>query len=226
MELNYGKLAEIPLFRGIRSEELKKLLSCLRARRRSYAGQEIILMEGQAVSEIGIVLSGRVRIVREDYDGNRMIVAEIPEREMFAESFACARSESLLVTAVSMEKSEILWISSRRMISPCPDTCPYHVSLTENMLSILASKNILLSRKLDYLSKRSIREKLLTFLSDRAPEESGTLFRIPFNRQELADYLCVDRSALSTELGKLKREGILEYEKNCFRLYRANGSAR
>lgn len=217
MELDCEKLAGIPLFRGVRPEELGKMLRCLGARRGAYGRQEIVLIAGQAVSEIGIVLSGRVRIVREDYDGNRMIVAEIPERGLFAESFACARSESLPVTAVSTEKSEILWISSRRIVAPCSHACPYHISLTENMLSILASKNILLSRKLGYLSKRSIREKLLSFLSDRAPGKTGAEFRIPFNRQELADYLCVDRSALSAELGKLRREGILDYEKNRFR---------
>jgi CRP/FNR family transcriptional regulator, dissimilatory nitrate respiration regulator len=219
MDIDFGFLAGIPLFDGISSEELKYLLSCLNAKQQFFTKQEILLLEGQPASLVGIVLSGSVLIVKEDYRGNRIILAEASAGELFSEAFSCAQMEHLPVTVVSAQDSMVLWIDYRRVVSVCSSACGFHAKLIQNMLRILASKNMLLNRKIEYMSKRTIREKLLAFLSDQAAGIVEKEFSIPFSRQELADYLCVDRSALSAELSKMRSAGLLEFHRNRFILH-------
>lgn len=214
-------LARVPLFHGIDENELSEMLHCLNAKTAGYQKGEIILLEGQPVSSVGVVLSGQVQIVKEDFSGNRNIMAELGPGSLFAESYACARSASLPVTVVGVAEGEVLWLDYARIVTTCPSACRFHTRLVENMLAILASKNILLSQKIEHVSKRTTREKLLVYLSDQAAHGSGE-FDIPFNRQELADYLCVDRSAMSNELAKMQREGILRFRRNHFRLFNAD----
>lgn len=223
MKLDLKFLNRTPLFRGIREEDLPGLLNCLRAKVSSYRKQGIVLLAGQPVSSIGIVLSGQVQVVREDFLGSRDIVAGLGPGELFAESYSFVSADSLPVTVVSTTDSEVLWVQCGRLVSPCSAACRFHSKLIENMLSILASKNILLNRKIEHLSRRTTREKLLSYLSDQAARSGGREFDIPFSRQELADYLCVDRSAMSGELGRLRREGVLQFRRNHFLLNRTRG---
>lgn len=211
-------LTSVPLFKGIRQEDLASMLQCLNAKVSNYEKQDIVLLEGQPVSSVGIVLSGTVQVVKEDYTGNRSIIMVIPQGNLFAEVFSSAQTDKLPVTVVSVTDSEILWVDYKRIISTCSSACRFHTKLIENMLAILASKNILLNQKIEYLSKRSTREKLLSYLSDQAVRKEKNDFDIPFNRQELADFLCVDRSAMSNELCKLQREGVLQFHRNHFTL--------
>lgn len=213
-------LHHIKLFDGIDPDELTGMLDCLNARRMSYKKQDIVLLEGQSV---GIVLSGKVQIIKEDFMGNRNIMAEIDPGSLFAESYSCVQSDNLPVTVVSITDSEILWVDYRRIISTCSSACKFHTKLIENMLAILASKNILLNRKIEHISKRTTREKLLSYLSDEAARHGTREFDIQFNRQELADYLCVDRSAMSNELSKLQSNGVLRFSLNHFSLMNVGG---
>lgn len=216
MKKYFSILETSPLFLGIRGEELGEMLNCLNARSAAYPKQEILLLQGQPAAEMGMVLSGSIQIIKEDFGGNRTILAELGPGELFAESFACARVRRLPVTAAASSDSEVLWMDYRRVVSTCPSACPYHTKLIENMLAILASKNLLLNQKIEHLSKHTTREKLLSYLSDQAARRGETEFDIPFNRQELADYLCVDRSALSAELSRMQREGLLHYHRSHF----------
>lgn len=218
-------LGRVPLFAGIRPEDEKKMLGCLRARQQPFFRQEIVLMAGQPVTEIGIVREGRVQVIREDFMGGRNILAELGPGSLFAESYACAQSRNLPVTVTAVTDCEILWLDYRRIVGGCVTECPFHHRLIENMMTILAGKNILLSRKIEHISRRTTREKLLAYLSDESARCGRREFDIPFNRQELADYLCVDRSALSTELGRLQREGVLRFFRSHFSL-RHGGAAK
>jgi CRP-like cAMP-binding protein len=211
-------LSQISLFRGIHPDELSGMLDCLNARKSAYKKRDILLLEGQAASSVGIVLSGKVQVVKEDFMGNRNMMAEISPGNLFAESFCCARTDRLPITVVSAAESEILWIDYQRVVSTCSLACKFHSRLIENMLSILASKNILLNQKIEHLARRTTRGKLLSYLSDQAAQHGSREFDIPFNRQELADYLCVDRSAMSSELCKLRDEGVLQFHLNHFLL--------
>ena len=167
---------------------------------------------------MGIVLSGKVHIVREDYYGNRNIVAIVSTGEMFGEVFACAGTDLMPVSVFAEEISEIMFIDLRSITTTCGQGCEFHGVIIRNLLRIVSEKNLILNRKIDFLSKRSTREKLLSYLSAQAKRTGSAEFSIPFNRQELADFLCVDRSAMSAELSKMSRDGLIRYEKSRFRL--------
>lgn len=207
-----------PLFAGINETDLSSLLSCLSARKKAYAKDVYILSADNTIKDVGIVLSGSVNIIKEDFWGNRAILAKMHLGEMFGEAFAFANLQKLPVSVVSSEKSEILFIDFKKITTTCSSACLFHSQLIQNILKIIAHKNIMLTQKLEHIVKRTTREKLLSYLSEQAIKQGTNSFTIPFNRQELADYLSVDRSAMSNELCKLRDEGIIEFSKNHFQL--------
>ncbi len=208
-----------PLFVGMDDTELRSLLECLNARIKVYAKGEIIFLEGDPATNIGLVLSGSVQIVKEDYFGNRTIMALATAGELFAEAFSCAAEKVLEVSCIAAEPSEIMLIDYSRIITTCPISCMFHTRLIRNMLSILAEKNIQLSRKIEHTSKRTTREKLISYLMEQAKTAHSNRFTIPFDRQGLADFLSVERSAMSAELGRMREEGLLDFKKNRFELF-------
>jgi CRP-like cAMP-binding protein len=210
------------LFGGIKEEDLLPLLSCLSAKQKHYEKGQTVVLSGESVSSFGLVLSGQIQVSVEDYYGNRTILAQDTAGSLFGESYACAYSNSnnsafpFTVTAVA--DSDILFIDCNRLSSPCTNACGFHKKLIQNLLGIVSKKNIALTQKIEFTSKRTTREKLLAYLSSEAQRAGSSRFAIPFNRQELADYLSVDRSAMSTELGRLRDEGVLKFNKNRFEL--------
>jgi len=216
--MNYESLKQISLFEGIEPHELKSLISCLGAKYRSYEKNETVLLAGSHVEQIGIVLTGSVQVIKEDLIGNRTIIGNVGEYELFAEVFACASVNVIPITVIASEDCTIMWIGFHKIVATCPSSCVFHTKLIENMMKILARKNMLLNQKIDCLSKRSIRDKLITYLISQADRQKSLIFSIPFSRNELADYLCVDRSAMSRELGKMRDEGLLDYDRNTFRI--------
>ena len=209
-------LALCPLFFGIRQEDMGTMLSCLHAKQKSFSKGEIILGEGAPAELIGVVLSGMVQVVREDYFGNRSMMAKLGPAEMFAEAFALAGVEGMPVNVVAAENSEVMLIDVSRISRPCAKACGFHRQMIYNLMRILALKNLACNQKIEVVSRRSTREKLMAYLLLQAKRAKKSTFLIPFDRQELADYLEVDRSGLSTEIGKLRREGVIDCEKNRF----------
>lgn len=210
------------LFKGLNLNEVEAILQCLSAKKESFKKGDIIMLEGQPVSSIGLILKGKIQIVKEDYMGNRNIMSQISSGSVFAESFSCVKTERLPITVLAVTDCEILWLNYMKLISTCSCSCQYHAELIENMVFIIAKKNILMNRKIEHLTKRSIKEKLLSYLFQQSIDNNSIEFTIPFNRQELADYLCVDRSAMSSELSKLQKEGIIQFSKNHFILHKAS----
>jgi CRP-like cAMP-binding protein len=211
-------LKTISLFRGIAETDLLPLLSCLAARLTHYEKNKIVFMSGESVHHFGIVLSGQVQIYQEDYYGNKNIFGNVGSGRLFGESFACADIETLPVSVLTMTESELLFIDCRRLAVPCTNACAFHSRMIHNMLSIIAMNNISLTQKIEFTSKRTTREKLMAYLSSEAQKAGSSRFTIPYSRQELADYLSVDRSAMSAELGKLRDDGVLGFNKNRFEL--------
>jgi CRP-like cAMP-binding protein len=228
LQLQPKELAEIinkldiikrsPLFTDIAEQDLASLLNCLDAKEREYAKNDYIFLAGNKAEQVGIVLSGQVHVVQEDFWGNRTILAHISPGSLFGEAFACAQISHLLFSVIAVEKSTIMLINYRKIVSTCPTACLFHSQIIRNMLGVVARNNILLTQKIEHISKRSLREKLQSYLSWQAVLHQGPSFNIPFSRQELADYLCVDRSALSRELSAMQEEGLLSYHKNSFEL--------
>lgn len=207
-----------PLFTEIDPGDIQALLKCLTAKECLYAKNSFIFRADETADSVGIVLTGKVHIIQEDYWGKRTILTNHAKGDLFGEAFSCARISKLPVSVVAAEQSQILMIDYRKIVTTCSTACVFHSKLIRNMLKILAEKNILLTEKMKYITKRSTKDKLLTYLSDQALEANNKYFDIPFNRQELADYLSVDRSALSNELSKMKSEGILDFSRNHFQL--------
>ena len=211
-------LQNCSLFEGIAPADLPTLLPCLGGRVYGYKKGQIILQEGQSATWIGIVLLGSVQLIREDYFGNRSIMGHIEPLQLFGETYAYAGAKALPVSVVADADCKILMIDSRRISTCCTNACAFHNQLIANMLRLVATKNLMLHQKIDVTSKRTTREKLMAYLLTQAKHHGSNSFSIPFDRQALADYLEVDRSGLSVEISKLRKEGVLESEKNRFTL--------
>ncbi|MDR2826127.1 MAG: Crp/Fnr family transcriptional regulator [Deltaproteobacteria bacterium] len=211
-------LNKCKLFVGINSADLQALLGCLSAVQKNVEKNSFIFMEAEKVLSVGVVLSGSINIIREDFMGNRTILAHIGTGGLFGEAFSCAGVEKLPVSVISAEKSEILLLNCKKIITSCSSACSFHAVLIKNLVQILAQHNIMLTQKIEYLTRRNTREKLLAYLSAQAKQVNSHSFQIPFNRQELAEYLAVDRSAMSNELCKMRAEGIVNFRRNCFEL--------
>ena len=209
-------LTNSPLFKGIPSYSINPMLGCLKARERSYGKNEFILNAGVSSAEIGIVLSGSVQIIKEDIWGNVTILAQLGEGMLFGEAFALAGVDTIPVSVYTVKPSRIIFLDRDRTVTPCSASCEFHHDVSHNMLSILSQKNMFLTERMEHLSKRTLREKILSYLSDVSIKTGKNEFDIPFDRQGLADYLAADRSAVSSVLAKLKAEGILDYNKNHF----------
>ena len=220
MEKYLELLNNVPLFEDIERHEIKSLLSCLSAKVESFKTKEAVFFAGNNAEYVGTVLSGKVQIIKEDFYGNRNIIAFAEKGQLFGEAFACADLKILPISVFCVEDSEIMLIDYRKIISTCSKNCIFHSKLIFNMLRIIANKNVMLSQKMEFVSKRSTKEKLLAYLSSEAKKAGSNSFSISLNRQELADYLYVDRSAMSAELCKMRDSGVLEFNKNKFTLKR------
>ncbi len=209
-------LKKCPLFFDIEDDHLIKMLTCLGARVELFDKKYTILSEGSAAKYIGIVLSGSAQIVQVDYYGNRSILSVIGASEVFAEAFACAETDHLPVSVIANEPCEIMLISCEHILHTCANHCGFHQQLIFNLMKDLAQKTIMFHQRIEITSKRTTREKLMTYLMLQAKKAQRNSFDIPFDRQELADYLEVDRSGLSAEISKLKKEGVLDSQKNHF----------
>ncbi len=219
MEKYIEILKNCPLFKDIEDKNILRLLKCLNAKVSFFDKKYTVFTEGTKAKYIGIVLSGAVQTEFTDYYGNRSIFNISNQGETFCEAFSCAGTESLPVCAVASKPSEIMFIDSSHILHTCSSSCGFHSQLIFNLMRNIAEKNVELHRRTEINSGRTTREKLLTYLSMQAKKENSNSFYIPFNRQELADYLEADRSGLSSEIGKLIKEGIISSKKNYFELH-------
>ena len=213
-------LKKCPLFLGICEEELLRMLHCLGAVVEKFEKKDTVFAEGTEARQIGVMLSGEAESVSYDYYGNRSIINQISESDLFAEAFACAESKSLPVSIEAVNRSEVMLINCSHILHTCSNNCSVHQQMIYNLMKDLAQKTILFHRRIEVTSKRSTKDKLLAYLEIVSKEKNSRSFDIPFDRQELADYLEVDRSGLSAEISKLRKEGVLKSNKKHFELLR------
>lgn len=218
MEKYINVLQSSKLFKGLSKTEIEAALKCLDIKHKGYEKNDIILLAGSTTADLGVVLSGNVQIVKEDIDGNRSILTELKQSDVFAEVFALARVEKVPVTVMAQSDCNVLFIDCRKIMFTCCSSCNHHKRLIENMLELIVQKNLMLNNKIEILSKKSIRERILTYLLQLKIKSGKNRFSIPFSREQLADYLCVNRSALSRELGDMRNEGIISFNKNDFEI--------
>lgn len=208
----------IPLFAGIEKENLKSMLKCLEIHIREFRRGDMIFHEGDPAVYIGVVLSGNVQIVRDDYYGNRSIIATIPSLQLFAEAFPCARVSTLPIGVCAGTDTTVMLIDCKKILQPSCKACEFHNILIYNLLQNVSQKNLLLNQKIEITSKKTTKDKLMTFLLAQAKQKGSNAFAIDYDRQALADYLGVERSAMSAQIGKLQEEGYLEVSRRFFRI--------
>ena len=218
MKQNLKVLMMTSLFQDVSENDLEAMLSCLGATERKYRKNDVILLAGTMVTSVGIVVEGNAQITRDDAEGNRAILSELEKADLFAEAYVAAGSMEIPVTVIATTDCRIVWIPFSKIVGICSTACDFHRALVHNMMRVIAMKNILMNEKMRILSCKTTKEKLMTYLSDYSERVGKNKFKIPFTRNELADFLSVDRSAMSRELSKLRDEGFLSYHKNEFEL--------
>ncbi|MBO5647056.1 MAG: Crp/Fnr family transcriptional regulator [Clostridia bacterium] len=211
-------LKRTQMFAGVREEEILSMLSCMDARLRICKKGEYVLRQGEHLSDIAVLAEGVLHIQKEDYWGNRSILGRIAVGEMFGEAYAAPESGALHHDVVAIEDSTVLFFDVKRILTTCSAACRFHAMVVQNLFFALSEKNRKLVQKLGHMSKRTTREKLISYLSEVAKTQNSASFTIPFNRQQLADFLSVDRSAMSNELCRMRDEGLLNFRKNEFTL--------
>ncbi|MEZ3503535.1 MAG: Crp/Fnr family transcriptional regulator [Lachnospiraceae bacterium] len=211
-------LKRTQIFAGVGNDEIASMLLCLDAQLHHYKKGEYVLREGEHLSDIMILVNGRLLIQKDDYWGNRSILEQISMGEMFGEAYIAPESGPLLNDVAAAEDSAVIFLNAKRIMTTCSSACRFHTMVVQNLFFSISEKNRKIVRKLSHMSKRSIREKLISYLSEEATRQNSSSFTIPFNRQQLADFLFVDRSAMSNELSKMRKEGLLEFERNRFKL--------
>ena len=207
-----------PLFDGIDGPDLRRLIACLDGGAHAYERGEYVLRAGDPCAWVGIVCAGSAHVVQEDFWGNRVILGQSGPGQLFAESYACLGSENLTVSVVAAATTRVMFLDVGHLFQTCSTACGFHTRMIHNLTQVLAGRNLMLTQKVEHMAQKTTREKLLSYLSGEAQRAGSARFSIPYDRQELADYLSVDRSAMCTELSKLQRQGILRCRKKEFEL--------
>lgn len=205
-------LTQTSLFSGISQADLSNLLSCLATVERRYSKGAVILAEGEPTQWMGLVLEGRAIISCADVWGKSSILGFAEPGAVFGEAYACVPGEALLISVCAAEETRVLFLNVGKLLTVCGNACPFHAQLIRNLLSISAGKNLQLSRRIFHTTPKSIRGRLLSYFSECAKKSGSLTFTLPFNRQQLADYLGVDRSAMSSELSKMQRDGLIQVQ--------------
>ena len=211
-------LSKTILFSGCSAQEIDSMLGCLSPEQRSYRRGSVIYRAGDIVSSLGLVISGSVYIESDDIWGNKSIIDKVSAGQVFAETYACANKIPLMINVTAAENCEVLFLDINKVLNVCSSACGFHTKLIFNLLQIMARKNLGFHQKIEITSKRTTREKLMAYLLAQAKVQQSDSFEIPFDRQALADYLEVDRSGLSAEISKLRKEGVLECYRSRFTL--------
>lgn len=218
MEKYFEILSVTSLFAGIAPQELGSMLNCLSAKVVSFAKGDPVFLEGDPAGFVGLVLEGSVQIVRDDFYGNRSVLTHAEPGDIFAEAYACAGMAAMPVSGYALTGSKVMLLDCRKMLTVCSNACGFHNRLVKNLLGLTAQKNLKLTAKIQFMSQKTTRDKLMAYLSQQAKDHRSPIFTIPFDRQTLADYLGVERSAMSAEISKLRKDGILECKGSAFHL--------
>ena len=207
-----------PLFAGIGPEDMEGMLGCIGYHVRRFQKGEIIAFEAETINHVGVVMEGAVDMIKEDVWGNRTMLLRSYQEDIFGETFACGEDSLSVVTFVAARDCRILFLSFCRVMHTCTHACVFHQTMIENMVRIIARKNRELMRKVEVVSKKSLREKILAYLSIQSQSQGSNRFEVPLGRVEWAEYLCADRSALTRELARMKDDGLIDYHRNSFEI--------
>ncbi|MDD2216709.1 MAG: Crp/Fnr family transcriptional regulator [Eubacteriales bacterium] len=214
----YDLIAKTPLFKGISINDIPSMLNCLGSQKLTYEKDSFIFLAEESRPKVGIMLCGKAQIIKENYFGDRTIIGSLESGDIFGETYACMGLSEIPVSVLATENSQALLLDMHKITHTCQSACTFHHQVITNLLKILAKKNTLLNAKMSYITHKTIRGRLEAYFNDQAEKTHSLEFKVPFNRNELADYLCIDRSAMCRELSRMKQEGLIDYHKNRFRV--------
>lgn len=206
------------LFDGISENELNKLFACLSPLRKSYYRGETVFNAYEKINYVGYIESGSIQLSKDDYEGNKVTVVKLSAGDTFGEAFIFADIEQSGLSIVALEDSRIIFLDYVRLFSSCSNMCVFHKKLTENIVKIMSSRILFLQTRIELLAKKTLRERVLYLLNEQKNLQNKEIFEIPFSREQMAEYIGADRSALSRELSKMKTEGLIDYHKNAFKI--------
>lgn len=218
MEEYIAVLRSCPFFMGLSDTEIMSILHCVNAVKASKSSGSYIFRAGDSTEVMGLVLTGSTLIIQEDLWGHRNILSKCNVGDFFGEPYAANPGAVLNISVVAEKDCDILFLNVKRLLKSCPTACDHHQKLIRNLVGVLANKILVFNDKITHVSKRSTRDKLLSYLSSESVKKASLSFDIPFDRQQLADFLCVERAAMSVELSKLQKEGLLKTNRNHFEL--------
>ncbi len=211
-------LSHTQLFNGVAEEEIRAMLGCLNAHVRTFDKGEYVFRQGEYVENITVLVAGKLHVQRDDYWGNSNIINTVDVGEMFGEAYVTPNSGTLLNNVIAVEPSAVMFFDVKKILLTCSSACRFHTMVMQNLFYAISDKNRKLVQKLGYMAHRSTRQKLISYLSEESARQQSSTFEVPFNRQQLADFLSVDRSAMSAELSKMRDDGLIRFEKNRFTL--------
>lgn len=209
-------MLQIELFKKINNNDVLELLKCTGIKTKTFKKDAFILKNGAKIDYLGVILDGNAQITKQDSLGKNVVIETLKVNDIFGHNIVCLGEKYSPVDIISENNCEVLFLPFEKVITPCAKLCPYHLQLIKNIMMMISKRNSLLTDKIDILGQKTTREKILTFLNSYKNEEKS--FSIPYSRKEMAKFLCVDRSAMSRELCKMRDEGILKFYKNNFEL--------
>lgn len=218
MEKQLQVLSKSRLFQGMEPKEIEEMLGCIGGKIQVFKKKASLLMAGDAVDSMGILLKGKIQIIHEDITGNRRLLEELGPGDIFAETMACLGLRHSPFSAIAAEDGEALFIPFGQMLKTCSSACDFHNRLIKNMMHLMAEKNWFLQKKVELLSLRTTREKLMRFFLNQGRKAGSLTFTLPFSRAEMADFLSVDRSAMCRELGKMQKDGLIAVDRRTVRI--------
>lgn len=217
-EKDLSELKKARIFNNITGDEIESLMDCVRGQIRSFPKDDIVFSAGEKIDSIGVLMEGQLQVESVDYWGNTAIISLIDPGEIVGEAYASADAEPIPNDVIALSDCRILFMNMHSILTECQRACSFHNQLIQNLYTIATRRNRYMNRKISHMSKRTTREKLLSYLSDIAQQKNSSRFTIPFDRQQLADYLSVERSAMSAELSRMQKDGLIKYHKNEFEL--------
>lgn len=223
MNFDLCTLSTSALFNHIEQKDLEALLHCLNAYEQSFLKKETIILENNKINYIGFIITGAVQMIKEDKNGEQSLIMTLSRGEVFGETFVCHGDPYCQVSFIAEESTQILFLPFDKVLHQCQMSCLFHHRLIENMVTIISNKNLMFIKKIEILSKRTLQEKILTYLQIEGHHRYHVPIQIPLNRKEMAEYLCVDRSALSRELSNMQKKGMIQYYQNKFILNDLSG---
>ena len=209
-------MLNVDLFKNIQNGDVLSLLSCLGLKTKNYKKGEIIISYGQKTNNLFIILSGKARIIKKNLLGEDEKISDLKVNDIFGQDFVCLAQNKSPVSLLATEECEILILNYEKIVTPCSKVCDYHLKLIKNLISMIAKKNSALNTKIDVVGQRFSRNKIIAFLKQES--KGKDVFEIEYNREQMAKFLSLDRCALSRELSKMQKEGLLIFKKNRFKI--------